>query len=247
MVIRDLKKYYEDYLSLPFEEIQISYRRKKIVEYLVTYNAQKICEIGCGLDPLFNYISSFESIHIVEPILEFYENACEMAKSKSNITVHLGKLEENIASLSKEEFDYIVMSSLLHEVENPEDLLRSINEISSDNTVIHINVPNAKSFHRILAYEMGLISNVFEKSATQNKMQQFKTFDLENLKSFVISHGFSIIESGSYFVKPFTHEEMQKMYTQNILTKEILNGLYLMVKYMPEMGSEIFVNIKANK
>ncbi|MDZ8035334.1 methyltransferase domain-containing protein [Nostoc sp. DedSLP04] len=247
MEIRNLKKYYEDYLNLPFEEIQISYRRKKILEYLVTYKAQKVCEIGCGLDPLFNYISSFESIHIVEPILEFYDNACVMAKSRSNVTVHLGKLEDNIASLSKEKFDYIVMSSLLHEVENPEELLRSINQISSANTVIHVNVPNAKSFHRILAYEMGLISNIFEKSATQNKMQQFKTFDLENLKSFVISHGFSIIESGSYFIKPFTHEQMQKMYTQNILTKEILNGLYLMVKYMPEMGSEIFVNIKANK
>ncbi|MEA5626227.1 methyltransferase domain-containing protein [Nostoc sp. UHCC 0251] len=244
---RNLKKYYEDYLSLPFEEIQISYRRKKILEYLVTYKAQKICEIGCGLDPLFNYISSFEAIHIVEPIFEFYENAYGMAKSKSNITVHLGKLEENIPSLSKENFDYIVMSSLLHEVENPEDLLISLNQISSANTVIHINVPNAKSFHRILAYEMGLINNIFEKSAIQNKMQQFKTFDLESLKSLVISHGFSVIESGSYFVKPFTHEQMQKMYAQNILTKEILNGLYLMVKYMPEMGSEIFVNVKANK
>ncbi|MDZ8105966.1 MAG: methyltransferase domain-containing protein [Nostoc sp. DedQUE12a] len=247
METRNLKKYYEDYLSLPFEEIQISYRRNKILEHLVTYKAQKICEIGCGLDPLFNYISSFESIHIVEPILEFYDNACVMAKSRSNVTVHLGKLEDNIASLSEEKFDYIVMSSLLHEVENPEELLRSVNQISSANTVIHVNVPNAKSFHRILAYEMGLISNIFEKSATQNKMQQFQTFDLENLKSFVISHGFSVIESGSYFVKPFTHEQMQKMYTQNILTKEILNGLYLMVKYMPEMGSEIFVNIKANK
>jgi hypothetical protein len=247
MEIRDLKKYYEDYISLPFEEIQISYRRKKVLECLGPSKAQKICEIGCGLDPLFNYINSFESIHIVEPILEFYDNACGMAKSKSNITVHLGKLEENIASLSKEKFDYIVMSSLLHEVGNPEDLLRAVNKISSDNTVIHINVPNAKSFHRILAYEMGLISNLFEKSATQNKMQQFKTFDLESLKSFVISHGFSVIESGSYFVKPFTHEQMQKMYAQNILTKEILNGLYLMVKYMPEMGSEIFVNVKANK
>ncbi len=247
METRNLKKYYEDYLNLPFEEIQISYRRKKILEHLVTYKAKKICEIGCGLDPLFNYISSFESIHIVEPIVEFYDNACVMAKSRSNVTVHLGKLEDNIASLSKEKFDYIVMSSLLHEVENPEELLRSVNQISSANTVIHVNVPNAKSFHRILAYEMGLISNIFEKSATQNKMQQFKTFDLENLKSFVINNGFSIIESGSYFVKPFTHEQMQKMYTQNILTKEILNGLYLMVKYMPEMGSEIFVNIKGNK
>ena len=247
MEIRDLNKYYKDYLSLPFEEIQISYRRKKILEYLMKYDAQKICEIGCGLDPLFNYISCFKSIHIVEPILEFYENACGMANSRNNITVHLGKLEENITSLSKEKFDYIIMSSLLHEVENPEELLKSVNQISSVDTVIHINVPNAKSFHRVLAYEMGLIDNIFEKSDTQNKMQQFKTFDLESLKSLVINHGFSVIDSGSYFVKPFTHEQMQKMYTQNILTKEILNGLYLMVKYMPEMGSEIFVNIKANK
>lgn len=78
--------------------------------------------------------------------MEFYDNACVMAKSKSNVTVHLGKLEDNIASLSKEKFDYIVMSSLLHEVENPEELLRSVHQISSANTVIHVNVPMQNHF-----------------------------------------------------------------------------------------------------
>lgn len=245
--MRDLNNYYNEYCNLPFEKIQIYFRRKKVLECLEQHNHAKLCEIGCGLDPLFNHLKIFDRMHVVEPILGFYENACAEAKGKGNITVHLGRLEDNVSTLSHEEFDFIVISSLLHEVNNPEELLRCIHHISLEHTVIHINVPNARSFHRILAYEMGLIDNIFEKSATQKKMQQYTTFSLDTLEQFVIKNGFQVLELGSYFLKPFTHEQMQAMYNHKIINIDILNGLDLMVKHMPEFGSEIFVNIKANK
>lgn len=245
--MRDLKKYQEDYYNLPFEQLQVYFRRKKVLEFLEKHNHSNVCEIGCGLEPLFKYFKTYQKMHVVEPILEFYQNACAEAKNKNNITIHLGKLEENIDILIQENFDCVVLSGLLHEVNNSEELLKCIHQISSSQTFIHINVPNARSFHRVMAHEMGLIDNIYNHSNNQQKLQQSETFDLKSLENFVIKNGFYLLESGSYFVKPFTHQQMHKMYENGIINMEILNGLYLMVKYMPEMGSEIYVNVKPNK
>lgn len=56
--------------------------------------------------------------------------------------------------------------------------------------------------------------------------------------------GLEIIDKGSYFIKPFTHKQMKKLQEDNILSEKMIEGLYDMSKYMPEIGAEIFVNSK---
>ena len=58
----------------------------------------------------------------------------------------------------------VICSSLLHEVKQPEKLLNAIKKVCNSKTVIHINVPNMFSIHRLLGVEMGMISDVFEAS-----------------------------------------------------------------------------------
>jgi hypothetical protein len=57
-------------------------------------------------------------------------------------------------------------------------------------------------------------------------------------------YNFDVIEDGGYFMKPFSHEQMWKLYISNIISEETLDGLYDMSKSMPEICSEIFVNVK---
>ena len=59
--------------------------------------------------------------------------------------------------------------------------------------------------------------------------------------------GFEILESGSFFVKPFSHEQMYNMMQQGILNEAVLDGLYYLTEYMPEFGSEIYVNCKLKR
>ena len=51
---------------------------------------------------------------------------------------------------------------------------------------------------------------------------------------------FKIIESGSYFVKPFTHDQMNKMLSLGIIDKSCLNGLDKMIKFLPGLGAELW-------
>lgn len=72
-----------------------------------------------------------------------------------------GFLEEHITELKEENYDMIICAGLLQEVEDPEHMLQDIFQLCGNRTIVHINVANAKSFHRILARNMG-ISNEYE-------------------------------------------------------------------------------------
>ena len=138
----------------------------------------------------------------------------------------------------------VICSSLLHEVEKPEVLLKAIFSVCNESTIVHINVPNAKSFHRILAYESGMIKNVHDMSKRNIELQQNRVFDIETVAELVRGCGGTMIDSGTYFVKPFTHKQMLDLLEEKIIDEDVLNGFYTMTKYMPDLGSELYVTCK---
>lgn len=243
--MRDIESYQKEYDKLPFEAYQVEYRRKKVKELLLQNHHKTVLEIGCGMKPLFFDTKGVEKWVIVEPNKVFFENA----KRFSNETiVCINKFfEEAVEDIKKLniEFDYVILSCLLHEVPEPQRLLRAIYEICSVNTVVHINVPNALSVHRLIAVEAGFIDNVYETSQTQKIMQQREqVYDLNSLKKECELAGFEVIEGASFFIKPFTHSQMQACIDKEIFNTRVLDGFYNLVKYMPEYGSEIYVQAK---
>jgi 2-polyprenyl-3-methyl-5-hydroxy-6-metoxy-1,4-benzoquinol methylase len=245
--MRDINDYIKEYKSYDFEQIQVVYRRKKVLERLNLYPHKNILEIGCGFEPIFQYIDDFDSMTVVDPGIEFIKHAKNILKHESsNIRCIHGFFEDVIPELSQQPYDFILVSSLLHELESPDNFLETLKSVCSLNTILHVNVPNAFSIHRILASEMGLITDVFQKSENQRKFQQFSTFSIDSLKELLANRQFKIIESGSYFIKPFIHNQMNMMLTSNIIDSKILDGLYKLTKYIPEYGSEIFVDCQIN-
>jgi len=247
MTARDLNDYEQEYLNQPYEKYQVLFRRRNTIESLKRHDHKNILEVGCGLEPLFQELKDFSSFVTIEPAGAFYEAAEAMRKThmlREKIKLHKMTLEEFTNEPSTQSFNFIMLSSLLHEIESPKEMLQAVKKIASPDTVIHINVPNAKSFHRLLALEMGLINDVFQKSESQVKFQQHTTFDQEKLSNLIQDCGFKVIETGSYAVKPFTHAQMQLMIDQKLLTEPMLEGLSKMARHMPNLGSEIYANIK---
>ncbi len=243
---RDLIDYQAQYANQPYEKYQVAFRKRKLIELLNKYNHKAILEVGCGLESIFLDFEDYENITVIEPAEMFYEKALDdkqKAKNK-NITVIKALLEESIPHLNGQNFDFILVSSLLHEIPDQPHFFKTLANIASTNTVIHFNVPNASSFHRLLAVQMGLIQTEFQKSDSNIQFQQHTVFNLELLKETVEKNGFEVIESGAYSFKPFTHHQMQNMINANLITEQMLDGFYKMERYMPELGSEIFVNIK---
>lgn len=242
--MRDLFSYVENYNNLEFEHIQENFRRRDVLQVLEKYNSLHILEVGCGRSSIFNYLDKNLNVTVVEPARDFYLKALNDAQSRSNIEVHNCTLE-NFSC--KNNFDIIVVSSLLHEIHNKHEFILKIKTFMRPNTLLYINVPNLYSFHRLLAFESGLIGSIDEISPTQIRMQQDSIpFSMLSLSELIAEYGFTIIDLYTIFVKPFTHSQMKMLIDQKILNEKLLNGLYDMTKYMPEHGSEISLIVKNN-
>ena len=241
--MRNIKEYTKNYNNIAFEKYQVIFRRKKVLELLEKSRPRRILEIGCGMEPLFQYISwPIANYTIVEPSKVFAEHAKELT---DHGYLHVINQEYKATEeLKNQRFDFIICSSLLHEVEDPASLLKEIVLSCLENTVVHINVPNANSMHRLIALEAGLIKDTHEMSDQNKRLEQHSIFDLKSLQDMVEQAGFKIIGSGGYFIKPFTHIQMAQILEYKIISEEILNGLYKLTDYIPELSSEIWVNCK---
>lgn len=246
---RDIKQYVKEYLSnsYDFEKNMVVFRRNKVLEILQKYKPKNILEIGCGMDSIFNYYKNYQQGCIVEPSYEFCFKAQEDLRNL-NIRFHNDFVENKIEFLKEKNFDFIILSSLLHEVKNPKEFLQNILTICNKDTILHMNVPNAKSFHLLWAYESGLIREIGSLSERAKKLQQNSTFTLESLENFVnecMGGGkIELLDKGSYFIKPFNHIKMVSCLKENIIDAILLKGLDKMIKYIPEFGAEIFINVK---
>jgi 2-polyprenyl-3-methyl-5-hydroxy-6-metoxy-1,4-benzoquinol methylase len=240
---RDLTDYVAQYRKLPFEPIQIDYRRKLVLRQIARYAPIRLLEVGCGVRPLFTDLSDNIAVTVVEPAKEFFDYARELARGRDRVKVLQGFIES--ADLDAAEFDMIILSCVLHEVPDPAAMLDAVWRVCAPNAVLHVNVPNARSMHRLLAVAMGLMPSPDQQSDTQRLMQQRHTpYNAERLRDAVSDAGFKVIDGGSLFVKPFSHSQMQALIDCGFMTHAMLDGLDKLVELAPDLGSEIWMNAR---
>jgi len=248
--MRNIKDYTEKYTQyyqndFSFEKVIVKSRRQKVLASLKKYPHKSVLEIGCGVEPIFPYCENNINFTVVEPSPTFFQNVEKLAQRRPLTAVVQDYFEKVYTSFEKsKEFDFIILSSLLHEVHNPLELLQAIRAVCRDDTVVHINVPNVRSFHRILALEMGIIKSLFEKSETDKELQRHNGFDKKTLFEMIRKNGFQILSFGTYFIKIFSNKQLETIVKQRIVDESLITGLEKMIDYMPEYGCEIFVEVK---
>lgn len=240
---RNMKAYVDAYKAIPFEPVQIEFRRRLVLQQVKKISPESLLEVGCGGKPLFLDLPVDTKVTVVEPAQEFANEALKLCSGYKNVKV-INDFVENIIS-NDSLFDMIVLSCVLHEVEDSKSMLLALRKFCHKGTVLHINVPNASSLHRQLAFSMGLIPTFDAKSDMQTNMQQgAKVYSMSTLLDEVRSVGFELCDSGAIFVKPFTHAQMQTLVDSGFMTSEILNGFDGLAKLIPDLGSEIWINVR---
>ncbi len=242
--MRDIDAYQRAYAASDFEPVQARMRRRMLLTLLARWQPRRVLEVGCGNEALFTDYLPFERFCVVEPGAAFAAQARDQAGDDPRIRVVQSFMEDAAEQLAVESFDCILLSGLLHEVPDSSSLLAAVRSLCSANTQVHVNVPNARSLHRLLALEMGLISDLRQLSDNQRDLQQPRTFDGHGLSALCADNGFEVIERGSYFIKPYTHRQMAQLQDIGLLDERMLDGLYGLARHLPDMGSETFVNLR---
>ena len=153
---RDIERYAEDYLKDEFERVMSSYRRQMIVRLLQKYVAKNILEVGPAYNFCYQAYPSFTRYTVVEPS----SIMCARMPPEKNVRIINDLLENSMDLLRQENFDFIIFSGLLHEIEDESSVLKCLYSLCGSETIVHISVPNCKSFHLRFAYEAGLISEI---------------------------------------------------------------------------------------
>ena len=245
----EIDGYAIDYIKHDKEDTVRTFRRQKVLEILNCHKPKHILEIGCGCWSFSEFYHNYDEFLIVERSERFCNMIRKSKYYNSRINVLEGFLEEQINTIKDKNFDFILLSGVLHEVPNQTELLSSIKSLCNNNTILHINVPNNKSFHLLWAYESGLIQQIGDLTATATHFNRHSTFDLSSLIAFVENAGFKVLDTsgGSYFMKPFNHAKMTELMKLGIIDENLLDGLNKLTKYFPNNGAEIFVNCKIAK
>lgn len=244
---RDLDDYVQSYKNLGFEHIQEQYRFRRVSEVLnklqLSQRFFNILEIGPGNNSVYRNFSEFENYIILEPISYFIESN---TIDNSKVIVKNISVEEFLKSNSKLEFDLVILSSVLHEIEDPKSFLFNITELISSNSKIVVVVPNNTSLHRLIGEFEG-----FEKAGpflteTERRMQQGVSFSVESLSEFVITAGLRVVEVFTSFIKPFPHFKMHDLRQSGVLSDSDLDSLYSLSNILQPYGSEIFAILEQN-
>ncbi len=245
--MRDLQNYSHEYAQQPFESYQVEYRKRMVVDVIQRNNHKTILEVGCALNPLFNFFTDFEQLTILEPTKMFFDKTVDEITQKnleSKVEIFNNFFEDAIEAVDSKHYDLIIISALIHEIGDLKSFFTRLKQLTKEGTVVHVDVPNGNSLHRLLAVEMGLIKSQLELSDFNIQFQQNRVFDLNSLEKLITDYNFEVIEKGSYFIKPFTHVQMQKMMDHKIIDTKVLDGFYNLIKHLPGLGSEIYINFK---
>jgi len=232
--------YEEEYIDLPFEGELRKYRKQNVLQLMKRYQHRRILEIGCGPEPLFRDVAEFDQMVIAEPGKLFYGIARSYSKDVPSVKIYNDRIENLADQLKPFNFDFIVIGGFLHEIDSPEAVLSAVYQIASPETCIYSFVPNANSFHRLLAVKMGLIENVYIKSGYDKLFQRKEVYNSDSYQALFTTNGYRVIESGSYFIKPFSHSQMNAMLDNGIIDNKCLDGLNHMIEYMPDLGAELW-------
>lgn len=242
--MRDYEAYANDYLheDNSFEHFAVKIRRNVVLQRISSYNSKRILEVGCGFDSIFNYLSCEEGC-IIEPSRKFIDRSRQRLKSKDKILIYNTSLEESGVELCN--YDFILLSGVLHEMEDVTlvfELLRK----SSKNAVIHINVPNKNSLHRILGVRMELTQSCGTKSTFNERYQIQDIYCLEDLITLAQAKNFKILSTGFYGFKPFTHIQMRELAHNKYFGAAVVEALYSASDLFAEYSAEFYIELKQN-
>jgi 2-polyprenyl-3-methyl-5-hydroxy-6-metoxy-1,4-benzoquinol methylase len=174
-------------------------------------------------------VKEFEVLHIVEGSKELLSEIPEY----SNVSKH-HSLFEDFETDTK--YDTIIMGHVLEHVYDPVNICSRIYRWLADEGVLLVSVPNAKSVHRLVAVEMGLLKNEYELNARDHELGHYRVYDMDLLKSDLIDAGFKIKESGGVFFKPLSNSQIEKNWSA-----EMIEGFYKLGNSFPEHCAEIFI------
>ena len=174
-------------------------------------------------------LNDFKEVTAVEGSLNLLE---QIPDHPSLVKVH--SLFEEYEPGKK--FDTIIMSHVLEHIFDPVALLKWIKGWLADDGVFIVGVPNARSFHRLAAVEMGLLETIYTLNERDRALGHYRVYDMDSLRKDAESAGYKVNDTGGIFIKFLSNAQIEQF-----LNDDILDAYFKLSNSFKQNSAEIFL------
>jgi SAM-dependent methyltransferase len=134
-------------------------------------------------------------------------------------------------------FDAIEMGFVLEHVDDPALIVRRFKRYLSPGGFIGMAVPNARSLHRLIGHEAGLLPDVYALSAADRELGHKRYFDLDSFRSLVEREGLVVRRARGIMLKPVTTRQLAAL----DLSPEVQQALYRVADDLPAISNALYI------
>lgn len=233
-----------------FERVCSLARQRRNLDFLHQHRPRRVLEVGCGTMMLGRMAQEagldFALWAIVEPASAFAAAARAAFAGDARFHVVQDYLEAGgpaLRQLAPDGFDAVLLSGLLHETLAPEALLRAGVEQLAPGGALLASVPNALSFHRLLAVEAGLAPTPHTLSARDRALGHPVVFDRQGFMALMAGAGLEGLTCDGYLFKPFTNAQMERLLDADpeAPAARLVDGLIRLGRQFPDHAAELCI------
>ncbi len=136
-------------------------------------------------------------------------------------------------------YDHVVATNVIHELPDPAAFLRHCHRLLRPGGLLHLASQNPQSIHRLVAYEMGLITTVHDISARGRQWGTLRLFTADELCDLAHAAGFSLVERQGIMLKPLPNEQMAALPT------DVIDGFARVAHRFPEHCAVNYLVLRA--
>lgn len=230
-----------------FESVCLEARAQCNLRWLQALQPASVVEVGCGpllLAPRWRAVApGFAGPWVVvEPAARWAQGARQAATGWPALQVVQAYAEEAAPALARalpQGADVVLISGVLHETAAPQALLAAGLQALRPGGALVATVPNAWSFHRLLAVRMGLTDTPEALSERNRQLGQPTVFTPPQLQALTEAAGLRTEALEGYLFKPFTHAQMDLL--RPSLGDAGLQGLMDLGRDFPNHAAELCI------
>lgn len=144
-------------------------------------------------------------------------------------------------------YDNIVLTHVLEHLNDPVKVLSRINEEwLAEGGRFFLVCPNANAPSRQIAVKMGLISHNSAVTPAESVHGHRCTYSLDTLERDALAAGLKVVHRSGIFFKALANFQWDQLLKTDIISKEYLDGCYMLGQHYPDLCSSIFLLCERN-
>lgn len=205
-----------------FDAVYTRATGRRIAEALA--DDDRVLELGCATGLMTSQLAGAK-----REVVAVERSAPYLERLRSRALPRVRAVLADVEMVEPEgRFDHVVITNLLHEVEDAAALLCRARRWLMPAGRIHVTLQNPRSIHRLVAFEMGLIERLDAISERGHRYGTRRVLDVDAIIELATAASLRVAERSGIFLKPLPNAEMAA------LDPTVLAGFERASRHLPE-------------